>query len=58
MFFVKKAAMRRCIKNSCAWLNTHQRVKEWMLFVLLWLGGVLIVLFATYLIKYLIKSLY
>ena len=40
-----------------SWLDGHPKAKQWLWFIVLWMGGLLTVLTVTYPIKLLIKSL-
>lgn len=40
-----------------SWLNEHPKAKQWVWFIVLWIGGLVTVLSLTYPIKLLIKSL-
>lgn len=45
------------IKRSRAWLDRHERVKQWLWFVALWCGGLLAAMAAAYPFKLIIKSM-
>lgn len=49
--------MNICINNIHTWLNRHPKAKQWLWFVILWVGGLTTVLVIAYPIKWVIKSM-
>jgi hypothetical protein len=57
MYFVEKAVMKKCIESTSTWLNAHPKLKQWIWFALLWIGGLTSFWVLAYPFKLLIKSL-
>ena len=49
--------MNICIERLRDWLDKHPKLKEWVWFVVLWLGGLAAVLAFAYPIKWIIKAM-
>ncbi len=46
--------MNTCTKD---WLTRHPRIREWIWFIVLWLGGLVSVLLIAYPIKWVIHNM-
>ncbi len=57
MFSEVRRIMSLCTKNMNLWLNKRPKLKQWLWFILLWLGGFLSVYTVAYLIKIVMRSL-
>ncbi len=56
MFFVGNQVMNTHInKLIISWLKRHPQVKQWLWFVVLWVGGLLAVLILTYQAKFIVN---
>lgn len=52
-----RPVMKECINKAKAWLQAHERTRQWLWFVGLWFAGLFAVLSIAYPIKFVIKSI-